>query len=55
MGDTGVDHDGSRVGGHGFHPLPESGLMPMTERRLVDLSHPIRDGMITYPGLPESG
>ena len=27
--------------------------MPMTERRLVDLSHPIRDGMITYPGLPD--
>jgi kynurenine formamidase len=24
----------------------------MSETRLVDLSHPIRDGMITYPGLP---
>jgi arylformamidase len=23
-----------------------------TQRRIVDLSHPIRDGMITYPGLP---
>src|SRR5690348_12784993 len=22
------------------------------ERALVDLSHPIRDGMVTYPGLP---
>lgn len=24
----------------------------MTERRLIDLSHVIRDGMVTYPGLP---
>ena len=24
----------------------------MNDRRLVELSHPIRDGMITYPGLP---
>lgn len=24
----------------------------MTAKRLVDLSHPISDGMITYPGLP---
>jgi len=24
----------------------------MSERRLIDLSHPIRDGMTTYPGLP---
>ncbi|MCZ6662657.1 MAG: hypothetical protein O6951_07010 [Actinobacteria bacterium] len=53
IGDTGVDHDGSHVGGHGFRPLPESGLTPMSERRrLIDLSHPIRDGMITYPRLP---
>lgn len=24
----------------------------MTDQRIVDLSHPIHDGMITYPGLP---
>ena len=24
----------------------------MSDRRLVDLSHPIRAGMVTYPGLP---
>ncbi|HTL41745.1 MAG TPA: hypothetical protein VL294_09750 [Pseudolysinimonas sp.] len=24
----------------------------MTERRVIDLSHVIREGMITYPGLP---
>ncbi len=24
----------------------------MTEQRIVDLSHPIREGMVTYPGLP---
>lgn len=24
----------------------------MTGQRIVDLSHPIRDGMVTYPGLP---
>lgn len=28
------------------------GVMNHTSRRLVDLSHPIADGMITYPGLP---
>ena len=25
---------------------------PEARVRLIDLSHPIRDGMITYPGLP---
>ncbi len=24
----------------------------MTERRLIDLSHPVEHGMVTYPGLP---
>lgn len=24
----------------------------MTSRRIIDLSHPIEDGMVTYPGLP---
>jgi len=27
-------------------------LEPSTERRVVDLSHVIREGLITYPGLP---
>lgn len=26
--------------------------MDATSRRLVDLSHPIAEGMVTYPGLP---
>jgi kynurenine formamidase len=26
--------------------------MPVGDRRIVDLSHPIVDGMVTYPGLP---
>lgn len=29
-----------------------SGAEPGKERRIVDLSHVIRDGMVTYPGLP---
>lgn len=28
------------------------GVEAVAERRLVELSHPIRDGMVTYPGLP---
>lgn len=24
----------------------------MAEQRIVDISHPIREGMVTYPGLP---
>ena len=26
--------------------------MSSTSRRLIDLSHVVEDGMITYPGLP---
>jgi arylformamidase len=33
-------------GGRGLDDVAASG------RKIVDLSHPIRDGMITYPGLP---
>ena len=29
-----------------------AGAIPVTGRRLVDLSHPIVEGMTTYPGLP---
>ncbi|MEE1822427.1 cyclase family protein [Streptomyces sp. BE20] len=36
-------HKGSRGTAAGGTP---------TERRIVDLSHPIRPGMVTYPGLP---
>jgi arylformamidase len=32
-------------GGRGFEAS-------VSERRIIDLSHPIREGMITYPGLP---
>ncbi|GAA2078035.1 cyclase family protein [Microbacterium hatanonis] len=28
------------------------GFMPENTRRIVDLSHPIRAGLVTYPGLP---
>lgn len=28
------------------------GIMPENTRRIVDLSHPIRAGLVTYPGLP---
>jgi kynurenine formamidase len=31
---------------------PEPDAAPSRSRRLVDLSHPIEDGMTTYPGLP---
>ena len=36
-------HRGSR----GIEPAPAAG-----GRRVVDLSHPIREGLVTYPGLP---
>jgi arylformamidase len=40
-------HKGTR-GGPSDRPMaPDS-----RRRRIVDLSHPVRDGMITYPGLP---
>ena len=39
-------HKGTR-GGPGDRPAPGSG-----RGRIVDLSHPIRDGLITFPGLP---
>ena len=35
----------------GFGPA-EAGAATSTPRRLVDLSHPIEEGMTTYPGLP---
>ena len=35
----------------GLEPAPSGGAAP-TARRLVDLSHPIVEGMTTYPGLP---
>jgi kynurenine formamidase len=35
----------------GFGP-PNTDAAPATGRRLVDLSHPIEEGMTTYPGLP---
>ncbi|MFZ0012737.1 MAG: cyclase family protein, partial [Acidimicrobiia bacterium] len=31
---------------------PHKRVEPVSGRGLVDLSHPIRDGMVTYPGLP---
>ena len=40
-------HKGSRPGPAGPSSPPAS-----TERRLVELSHPITAGMVTYPGLP---
>ena len=39
-------HKGTR-GGPGDRPAPGS-----LRGRIVDLSHPIRDGLITFPGLP---
>lgn len=39
-------HKGTRAG-PGDRPAPEA-----LRGRIVDLSHPIRDGLITYPGLP---
>lgn len=41
-------HRGSR----GIAPSAESGPPTASGRRVVDLSHHIRDGLITYPGLP---
>ncbi|QEO13952.1 cyclase family protein [Agromyces intestinalis] len=44
-------HKGSR----GIAPAPEqggSGPDASSPRRLVDLSHPIRAGLVTYPGIP---
>ena len=35
----------------GLEPAPSGGAAPAA-RRLVDLSHPIVEGMTTYPGLP---
>ena len=35
----------------GFGPA-EAGAATSTARRLIDLSHPIAEGMTTYPGLP---
>ena len=35
----------------GLQPAPSDGAAPAA-RRLVDLSHPITEGMTTYPGLP---
>ena len=35
----------------GLQPAPSDGAAPAA-RRLVDLSHPIVEGMTTYPGLP---
>jgi arylformamidase len=35
----------------GLQPAPSGGAAPAA-RRLVDLSHPIAEGMTTYPGLP---
>src|SRR5260370_9099359 len=40
-------HKGTRGGPSDRPAAPESG-----RGRIVDLSHPIRDGLITYPGLP---
>jgi kynurenine formamidase len=34
---------------------PKPGASPSRSRRLVELSHPIEDGMTTYPGLPVPG
>src|SRR5262249_34142514 len=36
----------------GASASPESQLVP---RRLVDLSHEVEDGLVTYPGLPAPG
>ena len=36
----------------GSTPAVEGSPVPMAGRRLVDLSHPIIEGMTTYPGLP---
>jgi hypothetical protein len=33
-------------------PRGQTSAPHVERRRLVDLSHPIHDGMITYPGLP---
>jgi arylformamidase len=40
-------HKGTRGGPSDRPGAPETG-----RGRIVDLSHPIRDGLITYPGLP---
>jgi arylformamidase len=40
-------HKGTRGGPSDRPAAPETG-----RRRIVDLSHPIHDGLITYPGLP---
>jgi kynurenine formamidase len=40
-------HKGTRGGPSDRPAAPENG-----RRRIVDLSHPIHDGLITYPGLP---
>lgn len=41
-------HRGSR----GVDVAPDDGGDATAERRIVDLSHPIRAGLVTYPGLP---
>jgi arylformamidase len=43
-------HKGTHAGPSDRPPRTDSG-----RQRIVDLSHPIRDGMITYPGLPAPG
>jgi kynurenine formamidase len=40
-------HKGTRGG-----PSDRPAAADPRQRRIVDLSHPVRDGMITYPGLP---
>jgi hypothetical protein len=40
-------HKGTRGGPSDRPAAPETG-----RRRILDLSHPIHDGLITYPGLP---
>ncbi|UOE44002.1 cyclase family protein [Agromyces larvae] len=41
-------HKGSR----GIAPTSEHRTDAASARRLVDLSHPIREGLVTYPGIP---
>lgn len=45
-------HKGSRGGPSDPAAQPGSGRPDDTPGRFVELSHPIREGMITYPGLP---
>lgn len=44
-------HKGTR-GGPGDHQAVPGAVSDTVPRRIADLSHPIRHGMVTYPGLP---